>query len=192
VKLNHKLPQSFIVKHSDKANSPSHLRVTEGKVKKNIEGEQHLKLISEWWVEHLMPRQCSTFMWCSILKQESNLDIEIHRKHPLRWKISSPGLIKKDDSPCKVSIKYDDLWDHLVSEAEEGTKCRLIFASFASSPLRVSTLANFKVEFPNEIPGLHFWIVAEVRYHGYCEDLDFLLKSKCRLVNVTWVPLIHE
>jgi len=31
------------------------------------------------------------------------------------------------------------------------------------------TSANFKVEFPNGIPGLHLWIVAEVRYHGCCQ-----------------------
>jgi len=47
-KLDHPLPQSFIVKYSDKADSPSHLRDTEGKLKKNLEGEQCLKLTSKW------------------------------------------------------------------------------------------------------------------------------------------------
>jgi len=74
---------------------------------------------------------------CSILKQESDLDIEIHRKYPLRQKILSLGRISKDDPLCKISVKFDDLWDHLVSETQEGTNCRLIFASFASNLLRI-------------------------------------------------------
>jgi len=74
---------------------------------------------------------------CSILEQESDLDIEIHIKYPLRQKILSPGHIFKDDDPYKVSVKFNDLWDHLVSETQEGTKSRLIFASFASSLLRI-------------------------------------------------------
>ena len=74
---------------------------------------------------------------CSILEQESDLDIEIHRKHPLRRKISSLGDFSKDDPVCKVSIKFEELWDHLASETQEGTKCRLIFSSFVSSLLRI-------------------------------------------------------
>ena len=55
-----------------------------------------------------------------------------------------------------------------------------------------NTSANFKVEFPNGIPGLHLWIVAEVRYHGCCQHLDCLLKSKCRPTTVTWLPWMHK
>ena len=73
-----------------------------------------------------MPRECSTFVRCSLLQQENDLDIEIHRRYPLRQKILSSGRIFKDDPPCKVNVKFDDLWDHLVSETQEGTKCRLI------------------------------------------------------------------
>ena len=76
-------------------------------------------------------------MRCSILEQKSDLDIEIHIKYPLLQKILSPGHIFKDDDPYKVSVKFNDLWDHLVSEIQEGTKCRLIFASFTSSLLRI-------------------------------------------------------
>jgi len=47
-KLDHELPQSLIVKHSDKADGPSHLRDTDGKLKKNTEGEQHFKLTRKW------------------------------------------------------------------------------------------------------------------------------------------------
>jgi len=72
-----------------------------------------------------MPRQCLTFVQCSILKQESDLDIEIHRKHPLRRKISSLGDFSKDDPLCKVNVKFAELWDYLVSETQEEIKCRL-------------------------------------------------------------------
>jgi len=61
----------------------------------------------------------------------------MHGKYPLPQKIFSLGHFSKDDPVCKVSIKYEDLWDHLVSETQEGTKCRLIFASIASSLLRI-------------------------------------------------------
>jgi len=74
---------------------------------------------------------------CSLLQQKNDLDIEIHRKYPLQQKILSPGRIFKDDPPCKVSVKFDDLWDHLVSETQEGTTCRLIFDSIAPFFLRI-------------------------------------------------------
>jgi len=49
-----------------------------------------------------------------------------------------------------------------------------------------NTSASFRVELPNEIPGLQFWIVAKVRYYGCCQYIDYLLKFSCRLTNVTW------
>jgi len=55
-----------------------------------------------------------------------------------------------------------------------------------------NTLANFKVEFPNGIPGLHLWIVAEVCYHGCYQYIDCLPKSKYRLTTVTWLPWMHR
>ena len=35
-----------------------------------------------------------------------------------------------------------------------------------------NTSADFKVDFPNGIPGLHFWIVAEVCYRGCCQRVS--------------------
>jgi len=75
-------------------------------------------------------------MQYSILQQESDLNIEIYRKHPLRQKIFSFGCIS-DDPLCQVSIKFNNLWDHLVSQTQEGTKCRLIFVSIALSLLGI-------------------------------------------------------
>jgi len=61
----------------------------------------------------------------------------MHRKHPLRQKIFSFGHIS-DDPPCRVSIKFNDLWNHLVSQTQEGTKCTLIFVSIALGLLRIN------------------------------------------------------
>ena len=47
-KLDHQLPQSLIVKHSNKVDGASYLQDIEGKLKKNIDGDQHLKLTSKW------------------------------------------------------------------------------------------------------------------------------------------------
>ena len=101
-------------------------------------------------------------MWCSILKEGSDLNIEIHEYYR-REKYFGIRHGNKDNVPCRTSIKFDDLWKHLVSEEQEGTKCELIFCSITLDfPQRAS--ANFKVEFENPIQGLHICVVAEVRY----------------------------
>ena len=84
-------------------------------------------------------------------------------KYSLRQKIVSLWNINKDDSPCKAIIKFDDLWNHLVSEAQKETKCELIFSSITLD-FSQGASANFKVEFDNPIQGLRLWIVAEVCY----------------------------
>ncbi|KAL9712290.1 hypothetical protein Ac2012v2_005365 [Leucoagaricus gongylophorus] len=53
---------------------------------------------------------------------------------------------QKDDYPCQASIRFDDLWKHLVSEAQKETK------------------SNFKVKFDNPIQGLCLCVVVEVCY----------------------------
>jgi len=104
-------------------------------------------------------------MWCSILNEGSDLNIEIHEYYR-REKYFGIRHAKKDNSLCKTSIKFDDLWKHLASEEQEGTKCELAFSSITLDfPQRAS--ANFKVEFDNPIQGLHIWVVAEVRYLDY-------------------------
>jgi len=87
---------------------------------------------------------------CSILEQESDLDIEVHRRHPRRQKILSLGWIFKDDPPCKGRVKFNDLWDHLVSETQKGTKCELISVSTVPNLLRILQQIlrlNFPMEF---------------------------------------------
>ena len=43
----------------------------------------------------------------------------------------------KDNYPCQNSIIFDDLWKHLVSEAQKETKCELIISSITLHLLRV-------------------------------------------------------
>jgi len=135
-----------------------------------------------------MSRQHSTFMWYSILKQESDLDIEIHRKHPLRQKIFSFGRIS-DDPLCRVSIKFNDLWDHLVSQTQEGTKCRLIFVSIALSLLRVIQQIskwNSPMEFQDCNSGL------SLRYAIFLQYVECRLKSRRRPMTANLVPWLHK
>jgi len=49
----------------------------------------------------------------------------------------SLGHTSKGNSPCKASVKFDDLWKHLVDEAQKETKCELIFSSITPDLLRV-------------------------------------------------------
>jgi len=66
-------------------------------------------------------------MRCSIFEEGNDLNIEIYEKHSLR----------QDELLCKASIRFDNLWKHLVSESQKEAKCELVFASIASNILRV-------------------------------------------------------
>ena len=101
-------------------------------------------------------------MWSSILKEGSDLNIEIH-KYSQREKYLGIRHANKDNGRCKASINFDDLWKHLVSEAQKETKCELIFSSITLD-FSQGASANFKVKFGIKIQGLHLWIVAEVCY----------------------------
>ena len=82
------------------------------------------------------------FMWCRIFQEESNLNIEIH-KHFKRPRVFRSKRVLQDDLLCKASIEFDDLWDHLASEAQRESDCELIFASIISHLLRdLSELAS--------------------------------------------------
>ena len=105
-------------------------------------------------------------MWCSILNEGSDLNIEIHEYYR-REKYFGIRHDNKDNVPCRTSIKFDGLWKHLVSKEQEGTKCEtkceLIF-SLITLDFSQGTSANFEVEFNNPIQGLCLWVVAEVWY----------------------------
>jgi len=80
--------------------------------------------------------QSYIFIRCSILEEGSDLNIEIY-KESRRKEIITLGRTLEGDLVCRVSIKFDDLWGHLVSESQEETKCELIFVSIASNGLRI-------------------------------------------------------
>ena len=82
-----------------------------------------------------MPMQPYMFMQHSIIKEGSDLNIEIH-KESRRRKIITLGLISGGDLVCEVNIKFDDLWKHLVLESQKETKCELILSSITSDILR--------------------------------------------------------
>jgi len=57
-------------------------------------------------------------MWCSMLVEGSELNIEIHKKHFQRQKIWMLGRTSKEELMCKASIRFDDLWKHVSSRTE--------------------------------------------------------------------------
>jgi len=71
--------------------------------------------------------QSSIFMSSRILHEGSNLNIEI-LEYFRRPKFFRPKNISRDDLPCKTHVRFDDLWEHLVSQAQQETNCELMFA----------------------------------------------------------------
>ena len=66
-------------------------------------------------------------MRCSIFEEGNDLNVEIYEKHSLR----------QDKLLCKASIRFDDLWKHLVSESQKESKCELVFTLISLNILRV-------------------------------------------------------
>jgi len=62
--------------------------------------------------------QSYIFMWCRRFQEGSNLNIEIH-EYSQRPKIFRSKNISQDNLLCKVSVKYNNLWEHLVSEVQQ-------------------------------------------------------------------------
>ena len=129
-------------------------------------------------------------MWSSILKEGSDLNIEMY-KYSRREKYLGIRHANKDNCRCKASINFNDLWKNLVSEAQEETKCELIF-SLITLDFSQRASASFKVEFENPIQGLHIWVVAEVRYPDCCQHVYLRLKSGHRPTIVTWACCVHK
>ena len=77
------------------------------------------------------------FMQCSIFKQGNDLDIEICKESRHR-KIITLGHAPEGNLMCKASIKFDDLWEHLVLELQKETKCELILDTIAYDRLKIS------------------------------------------------------
>jgi len=80
--------------------------------------------------------QSYVLMCCSIFEEGSVLNIKIYKRHSLRQKLLTFGRASKDEFLCEAAIEFDDLWKHLVSEAQKAIICGLIFASITSDILR--------------------------------------------------------
>jgi len=76
-------------------------------------------------------------MRCSIFEEGNDLNIEIYKKHSLRQEIKTLGRASQDEFLCKASIRFDDLWKHLVSSSQKEAKCELVFTLIALNILRV-------------------------------------------------------
>jgi len=87
------------------------------------------------WI--LSPCDPTIFRWCRIFLEGSSLNIEIH-KHTKQPGFLRPKRDPQDDLLCQASMKFDNLWDHLASEAQRETNCKLIFASITYYLLRAS------------------------------------------------------
>ena len=74
-----------------------------------------------------MCMQSYILMWCSIFEEGNDLNIEIYKKHSLQLEIKTFRHALQDEFLCKASIRFDDLWKHLVSELQKEEKCELAF-----------------------------------------------------------------
>jgi len=72
-------------------------------------------------------------MWCSMLTEGSELNVDIHKQYSRGQKIWMLGRTSKEEPMCKASIRFDDLWKH-VSSAE--INCEWISTSIIPSLLR--------------------------------------------------------
>ena len=103
-------------------------------------------------------------MWCSMLVEGSELNIEIHKKHSHRWRklIREPG---SEEGPIrKANIKFDDLRKHLSSRTRTNRGWKFI----PITPDLHRILVNFEVKFDDPIQGLQLWLAIKVRYHHRC------------------------
>jgi len=124
-------PQPFVVKSPDAVDGPFP-RLQE-KMGNKISSKKCSKLIrSGWWAQFVVLKQSFSLVRCSILKEGSDLNIHIHKKHFRPWKILMHN--SKDDLMCKTNIEFDDLWQHLISKE---TKCKMIFALIAPDILKI-------------------------------------------------------
>ena len=62
-------------------------------------------------------------MQCSIFEEGSDLNIEIYKKHSRWLEIITFGHASEDELLCKASIRFDNLWKHLVSDSQKEVKC---------------------------------------------------------------------
>jgi len=135
-KLDDKVSRPLIVKYSQNTNVP--LQALKDRFDNSKRTEQKLKLgQSGWWDELLTCMWSYILMQCSIFEEGSDLNIEIYKKHSRWLEIITFGHASEDELLCKASIRFDNLWKHLVSDSQKEVKCEWVFALITFSTLRV-------------------------------------------------------
>jgi len=140
---------------------------------------------STFWI----PKQLYTFMRCRIVKEGSELNIEIH-KESQRRRIITFGRAPEGDLVCSARIKFDVLWKHLVLESRKETKCEFILVSIAYDMLKI----------PQQTSQWNLWIQCQdfssgssLRYaFDSCQYVDSLSKYNCRHTTAIYGLLMHK
>jgi len=129
------------------------------------------------------------FMRHSIFKGGSDLDIEIHKKRS-RWQKANPFEgTSPDNVLCKATIKFDDLWKHLVLESQKGSKCGFIFTSIVSEMLKIpkqTSRWNLVMQCRDFSSGSTLKYILD-----HYQYLDSLFKCNCRPMAVIYGPWMH-
>jgi len=129
--LDHQFSRRLIIKYSHQAD----FLTLKNRLNNSERTEQSLTLAQTWWDELSVYTQSHVFIRCSIFEQGTDLTIKIYKESRRRKILTLLGRASEGDLLCQVSIKFDDLWKHLVSESQKTKKCELIFASIASDML---------------------------------------------------------
>ena len=127
------------------------------------------------------------FMRRSIFKGGSDLNIEIHQKRSRRQK--AHPFRRPSQHLFTTTIKFDDLWKHLVLESQKASKCGFIFSSIASDMLKIpkqTSRWNLVIQCRDFSSGLMLKYVFD-----HYQYLDSLLKCNCRPMAVICGPWMH-
>jgi len=183
--LHDRFSRRLIIKYSHQAD----FLTLENRLNNSKRTEQSLTLAQSWWDEFSVYTQPHVFIWCSIFEQGADLTIKLY-KESRRRKLLTLGRASEGDLLCQVSVKFDDLWKHLVSESQKTTKCELIFVSIASdiltAPQRSSRWISM-MQFQGCISG------SSLRYAlNRFQHENSLFTFNQRLMTVTWALSMHK
>lgn len=129
--------------------------------------------------------QSCIFMQCSIFKEENDLNIEIYKESQQR-KIITLGRASEGHLLCRASIKFNDLWRHLVSESRKEIKCELIFTSVASDKLRILQ-RTLQWNLLMQCQDFSSTLLPRYTFHYY-QYVDPLSRCDCRPTAVIYGP----
>ena len=128
------------------------------------------------------------FMRRSIFKGGSDLNIEIRQKRSRRQKANP--FWRTSQHLFTTTIKFDDLWKHLVLESQKESKCGFILASIASDMLKIPKQTSW---WNLVMQCRDFSSESTLKYvFDHYQYLGSLLKCDCRPMAVIYVPWMHR